>query len=81
MTVVNIHEAKTQFSKLIERTGQGEEIIIARAGEPVARLTPLTAHHRPVVRPPGALKGEIWIADDFDAPLPDDALAAFEGRT
>lgn len=79
MTVVNIDEAKAQLSKLIERSGQGEEIIIASAGEPVARLTPVAAD-RPAVRPPGGLKGEIWIADDFDAPLPDEILAAFEGR-
>ncbi len=80
MTVVSIQEAKTQFSKLIERTSRGEEIIIARAGEPVARLTPLP-EHRPAVSPPGSLKGEIWIADDFDAPLSEESLAAFEGHT
>ena len=78
MQTVNIHEAKTQFSKLIEAVSQGEEIVIARAGKPAARLVPLQAI-KPV-RKPGALKGKIRIADDFDAPLPADILAAFEGK-
>jgi prevent-host-death family protein len=78
MQTVNIHEAKTQFSKLIEAVSQGEEIVIARAGKPTARLVPLQAI-KPV-RKPGALKGKIHIADDFDAPLPADILAAFEGK-
>jgi len=71
---VNIHEAKTQFSRLIERVEQGEEIIIARAGHPVARLVRLTRRPRP--RKPGSAKGQIVIRPDFDAPLPDfeDAL-------
>lgn len=81
--LVNIHDAKTHFSKLIERIQRGEEVVIARAGVPVARLTPyVPAKAR--VKPPGSMKGEMkgegfWIADDFDAPLPDDLLAAFEG--
>jgi len=79
MTTVNIHEAKTHFSKLIEQIQRGEEVVIAKAGVPVARLTPYTPD-KPKIRPPGGMKGQGWIADDFDAPLPDDLIAAFEGR-
>jgi prevent-host-death family protein len=78
MQTVNIHEAKTNFSKLIDAVSGGEEIVIARAGKPAARLVPIQGQK--VVRKPGALKGKIRIADDFDAPLPDDLQAAFEGR-
>ncbi|MDB5795303.1 MAG: prevent-host-death family protein [Noviherbaspirillum sp.] len=77
MQTVNIHEAKTNFSKLIDAVSGGEEIVIARAGKPAARLVPIQGQK--VVRKPGALKGKIRIADDFDAPLPDDLQAAFEG--
>jgi len=77
MQTVNIHEAKTQFSKLVEAVGLGKEIIIAKAGKPAAMLVPVPTAP---VRQPGALKGKLRIADDFDAPLPDDVLAAFEGR-
>lgn len=77
MQIVNIHQAKTQFSKLVEAAIQGEEIIIARAGKPAVRLVPVTL---PRIRTPGALKGKMHIADDFDAPLPADLQAAFEGR-
>lgn len=71
---VNIFEAKTQLSKLIERAEQGEEIIIARAGKPVVKLTRLESkEHKQPIRY-GGLKGKIWIADDFDAPLPEDFL-------
>jgi prevent-host-death family protein len=61
---VNIHEAKTHLSRLVERVEAGEEIVIARAGKPVARLAPLRDRREP--RQLGALKGRIWIADDFD---------------
>lgn len=77
METVNIHEAKTQFSKLIEAVAVGKKIMIAKAGKPAAMLVPVPA--RPL-RQPGALKGKMRIADDFDAPLPDDILATFEGR-
>jgi len=73
----NIYEAKTNLSDLVERASKGEEIIIAKAGKPKARLVPLAPN---VKRKPGGWKGLIWIADDFDAPLPDDILAAFEGQ-
>lgn len=75
---VNIYEAKTQLSRLVERAAAGEEIIIARAGKPRARLVALPS--KPPKRVPGLLKGKIWISDDFNDPLPDDILAAFEGR-
>jgi len=63
---VNVHEAKTHLSKLLERVEAGEEIVVARAGRPVARLVPHVAP-RPR-RQPGSAKGKIWMADDFDAP-------------
>ena len=78
MIQVNMHEAKTNFSKLIRRVLQGEEVIIARAGEPVARLGPIQ-NSRLGVRKPGSAKGIVRIADDFDAPLPDEVIADFEG--
>jgi prevent-host-death family protein len=65
---VNIHEAKTHFSKLIEEVERGEEIVIARAGKPVAKLVPIEAEPPP--RKLGFLKGQIWMSDDFDDPLP-----------
>jgi prevent-host-death family protein len=78
MQTVNIHEAKTHFSRLVDAAANGEEIIIAKAGKPTARLVPMervkTKRHF------GALKGKIQISDDFDAPLPDDLIGAFEGR-
>lgn len=77
MASVNIHEAKTQLSRLVERVEAGEEIIISRAGKPVARIVPLSPARTP--REPGLLKGKIRIGKDFDAPLPEDVLAAFEG--
>jgi prevent-host-death family protein len=79
MQVINIHEAKTQFSKLVEAVSLGEEIIIAKAGKPAAKLVPID-YKKSVVRQPGSMRGQIHIADDFDAPLPDDVLAGFEGN-
>lgn len=75
MNVVNVQEAKTNLSKLLARVAAGEEIILARAGTPIARLTPIATPPRT----PGSGKGRIRMSDDFDAPLPDDVLAAFEG--
>ena len=69
---MNIHDAKTHFSKLIERVQLGEEVVIAKAGRPVARLVPIVPDARG--RRPGSAKGRIVVADDFDAPLPDDIL-------
>jgi prevent-host-death family protein len=78
MDPINIHEAKTQLSKLIEAVEAGEEVIIARAGKPVARLVPF----KPVkpVRMPGLMQGKIWISEDFNDPLPEDILDYFEGK-
>ncbi len=75
---VNMHDAKSNLSRLVEEVEAGGEIVIARAGKPVARLVPLAQATRP--RKPGLLKGRIRIAADFDAPLPDDILDTFEGR-
>ena len=63
--LVNIHEAKTHFSRLVERVEAGEEILIARAGRPVARLVPLKARTAP--RPPGVWRGRVRMAPDFDS--------------
>ncbi|HZV54287.1 MAG TPA: type II toxin-antitoxin system Phd/YefM family antitoxin [Rhodocyclaceae bacterium] len=75
---VNIYEAKTQLSRLVDLAAAGEEIIIARGGKPVARLSQLAAPARKIRF--GVLKGQVKVAADFDAPLPDDVIAAFEGR-
>jgi prevent-host-death family protein len=68
--VVNIHEAKTHLSKLLERVQAGEEIIIAKAGYPIARLTPYSTE-QPTPRIPGMDKGKVFISPDFDKPLPE----------
>ena len=78
MRTVNIHAAKTQLSRLVEDAAKGEEIIIAKAGKPVARLVPLADVR--LKRRLGGLAGKVQIPEDFDAPLPDDILDAFEGR-
>ena len=75
---MNMHEAKTHLSRLIDEVQNGEEIVIARAGKPVARLAPLKTHRKP--RRPGRLKGKIWISEDFDDPLPEEIAAAFRGE-
>lgn len=76
MKTVNIHEAKTHLSRLLAEVAAGEEIVIAKAGKPVARIVPL-AGQRPE-RVLGFDKGRVVINDDFDAPLPDETLAGFE---
>jgi len=73
---VNIHEAKTHLSKLLARVKEGEEIVIAKAGQPIARLVPVVK--RPNRRLPGSARGKVTIAPDFDAPLPEAILEAFE---
>ena len=75
MTTRNIHAAKTHFSKLIEEVEDGEEVVIAKAGKPVARLVPFA---RPAKRKLGLLAGRLTVPDDFDAPLPEEIIAAFE---
>lgn len=74
---VNIHDAKTRLSQLIARVEAGAEIVIARAGRPVARLVPLKP--KPGPRRLGRLDGRCRIPDDFNAPLPDDVLERFLG--
>ena len=66
---VNVYEAKTQLSKLLEQVEAGEEIVIARHGRPVARLVPL--QRTPVHRVPGGWKGKVWMSPDFDEPDPE----------
>ncbi len=77
-TTVNIHQAKTHLSRLLNEVSAGKELVIARAGKPVAKLVPFK-QAKPV-RKFGLLRGKIKIAKDFDAPLPDDLLDLFEGR-
>jgi prevent-host-death family protein len=75
MVEVNVHEAKTHLSRLLARVATGEEILISRAGKPIARLVP-AARRRPRRRPDRD-KGAGWIAEDFDGPLPKDLLTRF----
>jgi prevent-host-death family protein len=75
---INIHQAKTHFSRLIQRVEAGEEITIARAGKPVAKMVAIIPEQGE--RQLGSLQGQIYIADDFDAPLPDALLALFNGE-
>lgn len=74
MEIANIHEAKSRLSKLIEHALSGEEVIIAKAGQPMVRLVPIRPDETP--RQGGQWKGKVRIAEDFDA-LPDDIAAAF----
>lgn len=78
MQTINIHEAKTHLSRLLEKVAGGEEVVIAKAGKPIARLVPLDAP--PQKRRLGLLTDKLHIPDDFDAPLTEDDLAMFEGR-
>jgi prevent-host-death family protein len=73
---VNVHEAKTHFSKLLARVEAGEEVVIARAGKPVARL--VAVEEKAKRRLPGTDAGKVWIADDFDDPLPPEIQKYFE---
>lgn len=73
---INVHEAKTQFSRLLARVEAGEEIIIMKAGRPVARLVPLAP--KPEPRPLGLDAGRFKVPEDFDEPLPPELLAEFE---
>lgn len=75
---VNLYDAKTHLSRLVDRAASGSDVVIGRAGKPVARLTRLAPPKRRLRF--GLLKGKIKIGADFDAPLPDDVLAGFEGR-
>jgi prevent-host-death family protein len=77
---VNVHAAKTHFSRLVDAAAAGEEIIIAKAGKPVAKLGPLTSREKRPKRRLGLLAGRAIIPPDFDAPLRDAVIDAFEGR-
>ncbi len=80
MTVVNMHEAKSQLSKLVARAEAGEDVVIARDGKPAVRLTPVRAEQATwTQRIEGALAGKIWISDDFDAPMPELEAAIYDG--
>ena len=76
LQIINVHEAKTHFSKLLNRVMNGEEIIIAKAGKPVARMLPITEDL--IARVPGSAVGRVWISPDFNAPLPEDMIEEFE---
>lgn len=80
-TIVNMHQAKSQLSKLVERALAGEEIIVARAGKPAVKLVAVdataTISAEKELRPIGLLRGQIWIAPDFDDPLPEEILEEF----
>ena len=77
MEQVNIYQAKTHFSKYVEQAESGEDVIIARGGKQVARLTAIEPRKRPIRF--GVLKGKVQVSADFDAPLPDEVIAGFEG--
>jgi prevent-host-death family protein len=73
-TTVNMHEAKSTLSKLVEMVARGEEVVIAKAGKPVAKLV----KYEPKPRTLGLLAGKMWVADDFDEP-DEELIALFEG--
>ncbi len=75
---VNMHEAKTELSRLVERALKGEDVVIARAGVPVVRLVPLSGG---VKRKLGQWAGKVWMSENFDDPLSDQDLDAWEGRS
>jgi len=77
MSIVNVHQAKTELSRLLVRVEAGEEVVIARRGKPVARLV---ANKAPIKRQPDVLKGKIVVPDTFFDPLPEDELMAWESR-
>ena len=79
MSLINLYEAKTQLSQLVDRAAAGEEIIIAKAGRPLARLVPLGARLQP--RPLGLLRGQVRMGEDFDDPLPETMRLSFLGET
>jgi len=78
MESVNIYDAKTRLSQLVDRAASGEDVVVSRNGKPLVRITRLMPPKRRVTF--GVLKGKVTVAPDFDAPLPDDVLAGFEGR-
>ncbi len=77
MRSINMHEAKTNLSRIAEEVAAGEEIIIAKAGKPKIKLSPISKHKKKITF--GVLKGKIEISDDFDSPLPKELLDKFTG--
>ncbi|AIE88053.1 type II toxin-antitoxin system Phd/YefM family antitoxin [Fimbriimonas ginsengisoli] len=77
MKQVNVHEAKTHLSRLLDEVEAGEDIVIARGGKPAVRLVPFGGDRPGVI---GLLKGKMTVSDDFDDPLPEDLLDLFEGK-
>lgn len=78
METVNIHDAKTRLSQLVDRAASGEDVVVSRNGKPLVRITRLKTSKRRIRF--GVLKGRLTIPAGFDAPLPDEVLAGFEGR-
>ena len=76
--IYNLYEAKTSLSRLVDRAANGEEIILSKAGKPMAKLVPYHQAREP--RQPGGWEGRVRISEDFDAPLPPDIQGSFEGR-
>ena len=79
MTQMNVHEAKTHLSKLLDQALAGEDVVIMRSGKPLVRLTPVET--APASRALGTAKGDFVVPEDFNEPLPDEVLAQFEGRS
>jgi prevent-host-death family protein len=77
MLVVNVREAKAQLSRILDRVAKGEEIVITKAGRPVAKLVPIPGKPRK----PGRCKGKIHVSDDFDGPLPESIMKPFRGES
>jgi prevent-host-death family protein len=75
---VNVYAAKTNLSRLLDRAERGEEVVIMRNGRPIAKLVPVTTPTKP--RKLGTLKGRVRVSRDFDAPLPEETIDAFEGK-
>jgi prevent-host-death family protein len=78
METVNIYDAKTRLSQLVDKAAGGEDVVVSRNGKPIVRITRLESTKRRIRF--GLLKGKLSIAEDFDAPLPQEVLEAFEGR-
>jgi prevent-host-death family protein len=81
MRTINIHEAKTNFSRLVEEAAKGKSFIIAKAGKPMVKVSPLTEQETKGVDKLGFMAGEILVPDDFDSMESSDILSLFEGRT
>ena len=78
MEAVNIYDAKTRLSQLVDKAAAGEDVLVSRNGKPLVRITQLEGPRRRIKF--GVLKGKVSVSPDFDAPLPNEALAGFEGR-